>query len=107
MKQIALGMLLVLAACATPPQCDGRLAEVMAEIAERERAVSRGYRVLPAQDGKTLVRLCGSPELLCTDNVQQPRSAQRVVVDIAAERAALAQLRNEETALRAQGQVCL
>ena len=107
MKQIALSLLLVLAACATTPRCDGRLGEVVAEIAERERAVSRGYRVLPAQDGKTLVRLCGSPKLLCTDNVQQPRAAQRVAVDIAAERTALAQLRAEEAALRAQGQVCV
>lgn len=106
MKRIALGFVLLLAACATPPQCDGRLDEVMADIAERETALARGYRVLPAQEGKTLVRWCGSPKLLCTDHVQQPRSAQRLVVDADAERAALARLRAEEVRLRAQGQVC-
>lgn len=78
----------------------------MAEIAERERAVARGSRVIPAQEGKTLVRLCGSPELLCTEPVQQPRAARRVTVDIGAEQAALQRLRAEQAALRAQGQTC-
>jgi hypothetical protein len=106
MKRIAFGMMLLLAGCATPQHCDGRLGRVMAEITERERAIARGYRVQPAQDGKTLVRLCGSPELLCTDNVQQPRAARRLSVDMAAERAVLDRLRAEEAVLRAQGQVC-
>lgn len=106
MARITFLLILILAACARPPSCDGRLGEVLTEIAERERAVARGTRVIPAQEGKTLLRLCGLPELFCTEPVQQPRAAQRVPVDIAAEQAALQRLRAEEAALRAQGHTC-
>lgn len=106
MKQAALILFLLLTACARPPVCDGRLGEVMAEVSERERALARGSRVLPAQEGKTLLRLCGLPELLCTEPVQQPRAARSVPVDVVAEQTALRKLRAEEAALRARGHVC-
>lgn len=107
MRWIILIVPLLLTACAAPPQCGGRLGTVTAEIAERERAVTRGYRVIPEQDGKTLLRLCGSPELLCTDHVQQPRAKRRVAVDISAEQAALQRLRAEQASLKAQGEMCI
>lgn len=106
MKHVALIVPLLLAGCVAPPVCDGRLGAVMSEISDRERALARGYRTAPAQDGKTLVRLCGLPELLCTEPVQQPRAARRVAVDPSAEQDALRSLRAEEAALRAQGQTC-
>lgn len=106
MIRLFLALILLLSACAQAPVCSGRLGAVKTEIAERERAMERGVRVIPAQDGKTLLRLCGSPELLCTDHVQQPRAARRVPVDIGAEQLALQRLRAEEAELRAQGQAC-
>ena len=78
-----------------------------AEIVERERALARGYRIRPAQDGKTVLRLCDLPELLCTDHVQQPRAARRVPVDASAEQAAVQRLRAEQASLRWQGDMCL
>ena len=106
MRLISFMIPILLAACAAPPVCDGRLGAVMAEIADRERAVARGYRVIPAQEGKTLLRWCGLPELLCTEPVQQSRAARRAAVDLAVEQEALRRLRAEDAALRAQGQIC-
>ncbi|SUZ31329.1 hypothetical protein ROE7235_01068 [Roseibaca ekhonensis] len=106
MKYAALLTPMLLMACAADPVCHGRLGAIETQIAERERVLARGYRVQPAQEGKTLVTLCGWPEILCTEPVQQPRRARRVAIDVAAEQDALQELRAEQAALRAQGLTC-
>lgn len=106
MTRLPILLAFVLAGCAAGPHCDGRLGQVQAEIADRDAALGRGYRVDPAQDGKTLLTFCGLPRLVCTEHVQQPRAERRVPVDRDAELAALARLRAEADALRAAGATC-
>lgn len=107
MKYAALLTPLLLMACAADPVCQGRLGAIETRIAESERVLARGYRLQPAQEGKTLVTLCGWPKILCTDPVQQPRNARRVAIDVAAEQDALQDLHAEQAALRAEGLTCL
>lgn len=106
MRHLPILLAVILAGCAATPPCDGPLGKVLAEIAERDAALARGYRVEPAQDGKTLLTFCGLPSLFCTEHVQQPRAERRVSVDRDAEQAALARLRAEAATLQAAGATC-
>jgi len=101
----------VLSACATPQErclqpLTGDLATIRSLIAETEQTIARGFayrqEVSPVRIGGTLcvgngywnnvgVRVCGS-------NVNDVRQVP-VAVDIAAERAKLADLRDREAAL--------
>lgn len=101
----ALGLLL--AACASPQQrCEraasAELRALDATIAETEEALARGYRIQPAQEGITRLRLCAwprEPVLFCTEQVQTPQAQRRAAIDRAQETARLQELRSQRAAL--------
>ena len=104
----ALGLLL--AACASPQQgCEraasAELRALDAQIAETEEALARGYRIRPAQEGITRLRLCAwprEPVLFCTERVQSPQSQRREAIDRAQETARLQELRDQRAAIVAR-----
>jgi hypothetical protein len=74
-----------LVGCAAPDARCGKTAAAAldARIAQLERDIARGYRVEPAQDPETVLRLCNWPKepvLFCTDSVRPAQSARRVAI---------------------------
>lgn len=75
------------------------------QIADVETALEQGFRVLPAQEGVTRLRLCAwprEPVLFCTESIQRPRSESREAIDRQAEQARLQQLRRTRAELVVQ-----
>lgn len=108
MRLIALPVLLVLAACASPRQACIRAAEadlraMDAQIAESEAALRRGYRVSEATEGRTTLNICAwprEPVLFCTTHTPGTRATRTEVLP-AAEEARLTELRRERARLAA------
>ena len=106
MRLLALPLIGMLAACASPQQSCIRQArsELRAlddQIAESEEALARGYRVTQATDGRTVLNICAwprEPVLFCTTHTPGQR-ATRVSVHPGAEEARLAELRRERARL--------
>jgi len=97
----------IIAACSTPQDRCVRAAQadlraVDEQIADVETALEKGFRILPAQEGKTRISLCAwprEPVLFCTQSIQRPRSESREAIDRHAEQARLAQLRQTRAEL--------
>ncbi|MDD7972552.1 hypothetical protein [Roseinatronobacter alkalisoli] len=97
----------LLAACGTPQDRCTRVAQadlraLDAQIADVETALAKGYRILPAQEGRTRLSLCAwprEPVLFCTESIQRPRSETREVIDRQAEQARLQRLRQSRAEL--------
>lgn len=100
----------LIAACGTPQDRCVRAAQadlraIDEQIADVETALEQGFRVLPAQEGVTRLRLCAwprEPVLFCTESIQRPRSESREVIDRQAEQARLQQLRRTRAELVVQ-----
>ncbi|MGY6705502.1 hypothetical protein [Roseinatronobacter sp.] len=100
----------MIAACGTPQDRCVRAAQadlraIDDQIANVETALEQGFRVLPAQEGVTRLRLCAwprEPVLFCTESIQRPRSESREAIDRQAEQTRLAQLRQTRAELVVQ-----
>lgn len=105
----------VIAACGTPQDRCVRAAQadlraINEQIADVETALEKGFRILPAQDGKTRLSLCAwprEPVLFCTESIQRPRSESREAIDPNAEQARLQHLRQtrEELVIQTENRV--
>ena len=106
MRLMALPLLLLIAACASPRQscitaAEAELRAVDAQIAESEEALRRGYRVTQAREGRTTLNICAwprEPVLFCTTHTPGQRATRTEVLP-AAEHARLAELRRERARL--------
>lgn len=104
---VLVAVAVLVSACASPQDrcvqaAGAELRSLDTEIAQTEQALARGYRVLPAQDGVTKLRLCAwprEPVLFCTERVQTPRAQSRQMIDPAKENVRLQQLRAQRAAL--------
>lgn len=103
---IALPLLALIAACASPRQACIRAAEadlraIDAQISESETALRRGYRVTQATEGRTTLNICAwprEPVLFCTTHTPGTRATRTDVLP-AAEEARLTELRRERARL--------
>ena len=106
---LALAAVALLAACATPRErcilaAEANLRAIDAQIADHETALARGYRVIPATEPRTILRICAwprEPVLFCTEHTPGQRET-RVSVDAEVEEARLAQLRKERARMVVQ-----
>lgn len=98
--RLALVLPLALMACAPSMRCAGpeltQLRAVESQIAMLERDMARGYRIEPAKNPETKLRLCAWPKepvLFCTETVQRAQSERRVALDAVQAEAELRALR--------------
>jgi hypothetical protein len=114
-KILVLLPLLALVACATPREAcindaTRELRTVDQLIAQTQGNINRGYAIAEVQDVRTIRTRCTgtNPDgTTFTFPCQQTETVDRqqpVTIDIAAERAKLAQLRQQKTALERQSQ---
>lgn len=106
MRLLVLPLIGMLAACASPQQscirqAQAELRALDQQIAESEGALTRGYRITQATEGRTTLSICAwprEPVLFCTTHSPGQRTT-RVAVHPGAEEARLVELRRERARL--------